>query len=56
MPRRSTNAATRLIGAGIDLANYGTRETATDLAELRQVCWASSSRIWPASPTARGWR
>jgi pimeloyl-ACP methyl ester carboxylesterase len=28
---------TRLIGAGIDLARYGTRDTATDIAELRQV-------------------
>jgi len=28
---------TRLIGGGIDLARYGTRDTATDIAELRQV-------------------
>src|SRR5882724_3902349 len=28
---------TRLTGAGIDLARYGTRDTATDIAELRQV-------------------
>ena len=28
---------TRLIGSGIDLAKYGTRDTATDIAELRQV-------------------
>src|SRR5215813_7778940 len=28
---------TRLTGTGIDLARYGTRDTATDIAELRQV-------------------
>src|SRR5262249_37207320 len=28
---------TRMIGAGIDLARYSTRDTATDIAELRQV-------------------
>jgi pimeloyl-ACP methyl ester carboxylesterase len=28
---------TRLTGAGIDLAHYGTRDTATDIAEMRQV-------------------